>query len=207
MAGARKYHHGEVRETAVSAALALIEADGPDALTMRALAKAVGVDHRALYRHYPDRDAVLAEVAAEGFRQLLSDQSERCAGSDAPLQTAFEAYVHFALDRPHLHGLMLSRSRQAMDAHAALGAAVKAELDQLMIWSRQALGVALGERETDARDLAFAALAAAYGLVTLAASASLMPRSPEDLRAFVSDQVAGVLEGQLMRIKAQPVAR
>jgi len=123
MAGARKYHHGEVRETAVSAALALIEADGPDALTMRALAKAVGVDHRALYRHYPDRDAVLAEVAAEGYRQLLSDQSERCAGSDAPLQTAFEAYVHFALDRPHLHGLMLSRSRQAMDAHAALGAA------------------------------------------------------------------------------------
>ncbi|WP_430430552.1 TetR/AcrR family transcriptional regulator [Oceanicaulis sp.] len=207
MAGARKYHHGEVRETAVSAALALIEADGPDALTMRALAKAVGVDHRALYRHYPDRDAVLAEVAAEGYRQLLSDQSERCAGSDAPLQTAFEAYVHFALDRPHLHGLMLSRSRQAMDAHAALGAAVKAELDQLMIWSRQALGVALGERETDARDLAFAALAAAYGLVTLAASASLMPRSPEGLRAFVSDQVAGVLEGQLMRIKAQPVAR
>jgi len=123
MAGARKYHHGEVRETAVSAALARIEADGPDALTMRALAKAVGVDHRALYRHYPDRDAVLAEVAAEGYRQLLSDQSERCAGSDAPLQTAFEAYVHFALDRPHLHGLMLSRSRQAMDAHAALGAA------------------------------------------------------------------------------------
>ena len=203
----RKYHHGEVRETAMSAALALIEADGPDALTMRALAKAVGVDHRALYRHYPDRDAVLAEVAAEGFRQLLSQQQTECAAECSPLQTAFEAYVHFALDRPHLHGLMLSRSRQAMDAHAALGAAVKAELDQLMIWSRQALGVALGERETDARDLAFAALAAAYGLVTLAASASLMPRSPEDLRAFVSDQVAGVLEGQLMRIKAQPVAR
>jgi AcrR family transcriptional regulator len=44
----------------------------PDALTMRALAKAVGVDHRALYRHYPDRDAVLAAVAAEGYRQLLS---------------------------------------------------------------------------------------------------------------------------------------
>lgn len=207
MAGARKYHHGEVRETAVSAALALIEADGPDALTMRALAKAVGVDHRALYRHYPDRDAVLAEVAAEGYRQLLSQQQTECAAACSPLQAAFEVYVRFALDRPHLHGLMLSRSRQAMDAHAALGAAVKAELDQLMIWSRQALGVALGERETDARDLAFAALAAAYGLVTLAASASLMPRSPEDLRAFVSDQVAGVLEGQLMRIKAQPVAR
>lgn len=197
---ARKYHHGEVRETAVRAALELIEADGPDALTMRALAKAVGVDHRALYRHYPDRDAVLAEVAAEGYRQLLNDQRSACDGASRPLETAFEVYVHFALDHPHLHTLMLTRSRQAMDAHAALGAAVKAELDQLMVWSRQALGAEPGERETDARDLAFAALAAAYGLVTLAASASLMPRSPEDLRAFVSDQVAGVLEGQLMRL-------
>ena len=86
-----------------------------------------------------------------------------------------------------------------MDAHAALGAAVKAELDQLKIWSRQALGAGQGERETDARDLAFAALAAAYGLVTLASTASLMSRSPEDLRAFVTDQVNGVLTGQLLR--------
>tara|TARA_E500000318_G_scaffold80646_1_gene75858 strand:+ start:60 stop:674 length:615 start_codon:yes stop_codon:yes gene_type:complete len=198
----RKYHHGEVRETAVSAALALIEADGPDALTMRALAKAVGVDHRALYRHYPDRDAVLAEVAAEGYRQLLSDQSARCVGSDAPLKTAFEAYVHFALDRPHLHGLMLSRSRNSIEAHTKLNEAVQAELDQLMVWSRLALEAAPGERETDARDLVFAALAAAYGLVTLAGSASLTPRSPGDLRAFVSDQVNGVLTGQLLKFAA-----
>ncbi|WP_273145429.1 TetR/AcrR family transcriptional regulator [Oceanicaulis alexandrii] len=199
MAKARKYHHGGVRETATRAALEMIEQDGVDALTMRALAKAVGVDHRALYRHYPDRDAVLAAVAAEGYRQLLSDQQLACEGASSPLQTAFEVYVGFALDHPHLHALMLTRSRRAMDAHAALGAAVKAELDQLMIWSRQALGVERGERETDARDLAFAALGAAYGLVTLASTASLMSRSPEDLRAFVTDQVNGVLTGQLLR--------
>ncbi|HCR67263.1 MAG TPA: TetR family transcriptional regulator, partial [Oceanicaulis sp.] len=130
MAKARKYHHGDVRETATRAALEMIEQDGLDALTMRALAKAVGVDHRALYRHYPDRDAVLAEVAAEGYRQLLSLQLAGCVDASNPLQTAFEVYVCFALDHPHLHALMLTRSRQAMDAHAALGAAVKAELDQ-----------------------------------------------------------------------------
>ena len=199
MAG-RKYHHGDVRETAITAALALIEAEGADALTMRALAKAVGVDHRALYRHYPDRDAVLAEVAAEGYRQLLSAQKAECEDASNPLQTAFEVYVRFALDRPHLHALMLTRSRAVMDAHETLWEAVKAELDQLMVWSRQALGAEKGEREVDARDLAFAALAAAYGLVTLASTASLMPRSPEDMRAFVSDQVRGVLEGQLLRL-------
>ena len=196
----RKYHHGEVRQASIGAALDLIETDGPDALTMRALARAVGVDHRALYRHYPDRDAVLAEVAAEGYRQLLSEQRMACESAAAPLQTAFDVYVRFALDRPHLHTLMLTRSRATMDAHAALGEAVKAELDQLMVWSRQALGAERGERETDARDLAFAALAAAYGLITLAGTASLMARSPEDLRQFVSDQVRGVLEGQLLRL-------
>ncbi|WP_440959067.1 TetR/AcrR family transcriptional regulator [Oceanicaulis sp. LC35] len=206
MAG-RKYHHGEVRQTAVRAALDLIEAEGADALTMRALAKAVGVDHRALYRHYPDRDAVLAEVAAEGYRQLLRAQQAECEGASNPLQTAFEVYVRFALDRPHLHALMLTRSRAAMDAHAALWEAVKDELDQLMVWSRQALGAEKGERETDARDLAFAALAAAYGLITLAGTASLMARSPEDLRQFVSDQVAGVLDGQLLRFKALKLER
>lgn len=203
MAG-RKYHHGEVRQTAIRQALTLIEAEGADTLTMRALARAVGVDHRALYRHYPDRDAVLAEVAAEGYRQLLSAQMAECHDASRPLQTAFEVYVRFALDRSYLHTLMLTRSRQDMDSHSALGEALKAELDQLMIWSRLALGAEKGERETDARDLAFAALAAAYGLVTLASTASLMPRSPDDLKAFVTDQVRGVLEGQLLRFGARP---
>lgn len=203
MAG-RKYHHGEVRETAVRAALDRIEADGADALTMRALAKAVGVDHRALYRHYPDREAVLAEVAAEGYRQLLHDQQTACETAEHPLQTAFEVFVRFALDRPHLHALMLTRSRAAMDAHRGLSEAVKAELEQLMVWSRHALAAEKGEREAEARDLAFAALSAAYGLVTLASTASLMPRSPDDLKAFVTEQVRGVLEGQLLRFGARP---
>ena len=199
----RKYHHGEVRETAVRAALDLIEAEGADALTMRALAKAVGFDHRALYRHYPDREAVLAEVAAAGYRQLLSDQQAACETAEHPLQTAFEVFVRFALDRPHLHALMLTRSRGAMDAHKALGEAVKAELEPRMVWSRRALAAEKGEREAEARDLAFAALSAAYGLVTLASTASLMPRSPDDLKAFVTDQVRGVLEGQLLRFGAR----
>ena len=81
---------------------------------------------------------------------------------------------------------------------------MKAELEQLMVWSRRALAAEKGEREAEARDLAFAALSAAYGLVTLASTASLMPRSPDDLKAFVIDQVRGVLEGQLLRFGARP---
>ena len=80
-----------------------------------------------------------------------------------------------------------------MDAHAALGAAVKAELDQLKIWSRQALGAGQGERETDARDLAFAALAAAYGLVTLASTASLMSQQKSSSEISTNTGLAPII--------------
>lgn len=197
----RKYHHGEVPKAALAAALALVETEGADALTMRGLAQAVGVDHRALYRHYADKDAVLAEVAAQGYRDLLAEQRARIPETDQALNLAFEVYVQFALQRPHLHQLMLTRSRAAMEQSTSLGRAVRAELDQLMDWSRQALGVEAGVRDKDARDLAFAALSSAYGLVTLASTATLMPRGPEDLQAFVTDQVNGILTGQLLRFR------
>jgi AcrR family transcriptional regulator len=200
--GGRKYHHGDVPGDARKAALALVEAEGVEALTMRALAKAVGVDHRALYRHYADRETVLADVAAEGYRLLLAAQRRACESADAPLRRAFACYVDFALERPALHGLMLTRSNAAIAAGGALGEAVQAELGQLMVWSRDALGAAPGTREEDARDLAFAGLAAAYGLVSLAATSSLAPRSPEALRAFVTEQVDHALSGQLMRLGA-----
>lgn len=201
MPSARKYHHGDVPQAARSAALAMVEAEGADALTMRGLARAVGVDHRALYRHYADKDAVLADVAVDGFTQLLSAQRLACETAPSALHTAFDVYVRFALERPHLHALMMTRSQAQMADSPALGEAVREELGALMVWSCEALGVKTGERDKDARDLAFAALSSAYGLVTMASTATLMPRSPDDLRAFVSDQVNGVLTGQLLRFR------
>jgi AcrR family transcriptional regulator len=196
---ARRYHHGEVRSAAVKAAQTLLEREGADAVTMRAVAKAVGVDHRALYRHFPDRDAVLAAVAAQGYGDLL--KAFRASSDVArPLHAAFSAYVRFALARPHLSALMLSRSRAVIDGDAALNAAVFAVLEHLMDAARTALGP--GVPTETAKALAFAGLSSAYGMVSLAATQTLAPREPEAQEAFLIAQVHGVLEGQIERLKA-----
>lgn len=201
-ASGRRYHHGEVPSAVRAAALALVEAEGAQAVTMRALAAEVGVDHRALYRHFADRDAVLADVAAEGYRRLLAALQDGAGGS-TPLHADFAAYIGFALVHPYLHALMLTRARADMDAHTPLSDAVQAVLAHLMGSARAALGAQDHARDRDAKDLAFAGLAAAYGMVSLAASRTLMDRPPEAVRAFVTDQVHGVLTGQLLRF-AEP---
>jgi len=195
---AKRYHQGEVRSGAVAAALAITEADGPDAVTMRAVANRVGVDHRAIYRHFTDRDRLLAEVAADGFRDLLCELVR--AEGEAGLQRDFTASIRFALARPHLYALMLSRSRELMFDGAALEAAVRAMLEHLMASARLALGEAA--ESATCRDLVFSALGTSYGLVSLASSMTLAPRDPQEMEAFVTDQVSAVIEGQLLRLRA-----
>lgn len=84
----------------LAAAGELIEKDGLARLSVREAARRAGVSHNAPYRHFPDRDALLAALAREGFAQLekaLEGQSGRTLG---------EAYVRFALAHPQRFRLM-----------------------------------------------------------------------------------------------------
>ena len=195
----KRYHHGDVRGEAVGAALGITEVDGPDAVTMRAVATAVGVDHRAIYRHFTDRDRLLAEVAAVGFRDLLSELVR--SDGEAGLKRDFTASIRFALARPHLYALMLSRPREQLFDGAALEDAVRAMLDHLMTSARLALGEAA--ESAICRDLVFSALGTSYGLVSLASSMTLAPRSSQEMEAFLTEQVSSVIEGQLLRLRSR----
>lgn len=96
------YHHGDLARAALNAAVAIIDREGSEAVSMRAIAAELGVTHRALYRYYGDRDALLSACAAAGYRALL----ERVAPS-TDLRGYSEAYLQFALARPHLYATML----------------------------------------------------------------------------------------------------
>lgn len=106
---AKRYHHGELRSALLAAALQVLERDGPSALSLRALAREVGVSPMAPYHHFPDRMALLAAVATAGFERLQQrklDTGAAHASTRDALVAGAANYVHFILDNPKLYRLM-----------------------------------------------------------------------------------------------------
>src|SRR5688500_15183052 len=113
----RGYHHGDLRQALLDAALPLLRKGGPDALTLRAVARAAGVSQTAPYRHFTDRSALVSAVAEDGFQRL---QGRLIAAATAPartlgkapetarggLQAIALAYVRFALEHPAEYRVM-----------------------------------------------------------------------------------------------------
>jgi AcrR family transcriptional regulator len=100
----RSYHHGDLPAALLRVAGKILEKEGVEALTVRALTRRAGVSHAAPYRHFPDREALLAALAAEGFAMLGSAQ--RKAAAMHGLRGMGEAYVRFALEHPQRFRLM-----------------------------------------------------------------------------------------------------
>ncbi|HYM69483.1 MAG TPA: helix-turn-helix domain-containing protein, partial [bacterium] len=70
MRSKRSYHHGDLREALLRAAIDLVADVGPRGFTLREVARRAGVSHNAPYRHFRDKEELIAAVAAEGFREL-----------------------------------------------------------------------------------------------------------------------------------------
>jgi AcrR family transcriptional regulator len=103
MPDAKPYHHGNLRETLLAAAVGLIREVGPAGFTLREVARRAGVSHNAPYRHFRDKDELLAAVAAQGFRELKEAMLKGAAAKSTALgrlKRSGYAYVAFALRRP-----------------------------------------------------------------------------------------------------------
>src|SRR5690349_14111931 len=79
-APSRAYHHGDLRQALIQSALQLLRDEGPEALTLRAVARAAGVSQTAPYRHFADRRALVGAVAEDGFRRLKQAMHDAVAG-------------------------------------------------------------------------------------------------------------------------------
>ncbi|MEU0371114.1 TetR/AcrR family transcriptional regulator [Streptomyces sp. NPDC006283] len=95
MSTSRTYHHGDLRQAVVSAALDVIGAQGPSALSLRDLARRAGVSHAAPAHHFKDRAGLLTAIATEGY-DLLADALSTAPG----LRERGVAYVRFAIAHP-----------------------------------------------------------------------------------------------------------
>lgn len=104
----RAYHHGDLERALVDTALETIREEGVQGLTLRGVGARVGVSRTALYRHFDDKAALLARVAADGFRRLHAALTASLAtaaetGAD-PLDAMAAGYVQFARANPsHYH--------------------------------------------------------------------------------------------------------
>ncbi len=131
------YHHGNLRAALIEAGLAALASgqEGSEVdLSLRLLAKQVGVTANAAYRHFADKDDLLNALAAEGFRRFAQAQRDAVAGPSEPamkLQAAGLAYITFATSHPPLFRLMFSRVG-CLGEHA-----------ELMMASQEAMAVLL----------------------------------------------------------------
>lgn len=113
-AESRPYHHGDLSRALVDAARAILEREGPSALSLRAVAREAGVSPAAPYHHFKDKAELLEAVAHEGWHELdVALSTARAATADASVRMTNlgVAYVCFARDNPALYRVMYDRSR------------------------------------------------------------------------------------------------
>lgn len=108
--GRRGYHHGNLREALIRAALDLIGQKGPAGFTFADAARAAGVSSAAPYRHFRDRDELMADVAQRGFEQLTEELVRAWDGGRPEPLSAFDrlgrAYLSFARREPAFYTAM-----------------------------------------------------------------------------------------------------
>lgn len=164
MTSERTYHHGDLRRAVLTAALDVIEADGPDALSLRDLARRAGVSHAAPAHHFKDRTGLLTAVAAEGYA-LFADALADAAG----LRERGVAYVRFASDHPAHFQVMFRPELLRTDDPALLAAKTRAT-EELRAGIGELPHTAHGD---EARLAGIAAWSLAHGFATLLLSGNL----------------------------------
>lgn len=141
---ARAYHHGSLQQAALEAGLRHLEQDGAEDFSLRELARELGVSAPSLYRHYPNKSALLDALAAAGMDRLGAVQrtaSEAAGGGEAGFFACGRAYVRFALAEPELFRLMSSRMAMSDPLVAPLE-----EVPQAIRFLRESIDQLMGQQ-------------------------------------------------------------
>jgi AcrR family transcriptional regulator len=105
----KAYHHGDLRDALLEAGERMLEREGPAGLSLRKLGRELGVTPGAPYRHFEDKDALLAALAAVGYRRLFREMQrdiESITDGEEQLKRTGVGYLRFATAQPELFRLM-----------------------------------------------------------------------------------------------------
>lgn len=117
----RRYHHGDLRKALLTEGLRLLAEREAEDLSLREVARAVGVSATSVYRHFPDKEALMAALAQEGLARLAEAQkraSQAAGGGSAGFTATGRAYVRFALANPALFRLIFATPGRCDHAQA-----------------------------------------------------------------------------------------
>lgn len=163
----KSYHHGDLRAALVEAGLRLLQSRAADDLSLRELSREVGVSATAIYRHFPDKQALLAALAhasVERLARVQREASQRAGGGRAGFLASGLAYVRFAANEPALFRLIFS-SAQTEDLLDASIDTVSSAMQGLRRDIEQLMPAALPD--TDRKAAALHAWALVHGLAQL----------------------------------------
>ncbi len=186
--GRRGYHHGNLREALIRAALDLIAKHGPAGFTFADAARWAGVSSAAPYRHYRDREALLADVARRGF-ELITERLERAWDDGRPEPcAAFEnvgrAYLAFAREEAAYYSAMFEAG-VAIDAEPELRAAADRAFAVLRRASEAVVARLPADRRPPALMMSLHVWALSHGIAALFGRADAgrrkLPMTPEEL--------------------------
>lgn len=186
--GDRGYHHGNLKEALVRAALDLIAQKGPAGFTFADAARGAGVSPAAPYRHYRDRDDLLADVARRGFERLEQQLAAAFDNGRPDPQTAFErmgkAYLGFARAEPSFYSAMFEAGIP-LDANPELRAAGDSAFAMVRGGCEAICALLPKEKRPPALMMALHVWALSHGIASLFARGDgakrSLPMTPEDL--------------------------
>ena len=196
-----QYHHGNLKQALMNAALLQIKENGVEKLSLRAVAKAVDVSQSAPYRHFKNKQSLLRTLAVEGFNKLTSVLKTSIADPALEplraLQLCGISYIEFAIDNPEQFRLMFgSRLQQCEsndDCKQAAGHAYEV-LNQVI--TRCVAEQLVLEPSIELGSLA--AWAQVHGLALLIIDGALTTENDEQQR-WIAEQVTGLFARQISK--------
>jgi AcrR family transcriptional regulator len=186
------FRHGNLPEALVCAAMRRLEADGVEAISLRDLARDAGVNHRAVYRHFPEKLSLLARVAERGWQQLGQRLRKSIAGQPAgepALIAASIAFFQFARDFPNLFHLMGGARINAGGKFPGLEAA---GIDALKVFAAGFSGTGMAPGIVVERTAVF--VASLQGVITQILHRRLQV-SPANAKSFMTDICRMLIKG------------
>ncbi|MEV0295508.1 TetR/AcrR family transcriptional regulator [Nocardia sp. NPDC050710] len=189
---ARSYHHGDLRAELLQRAEATLRESGVDGLSLRQLARDIGVSHAAPTRHFRDKQALLDAIAVAGFERL-GDSFENLTSTGSftePMRAMARTYLRFATDNAELLALMFARRYSPV-----AGDAMSRAVDRAFATPIALIAAAQDRGEIipgDPRRIALTAVAALQGLATFLGSGLVVA---EDADAWLDETVAHLMLG------------